>query len=160
MSNFEICVGIILKEEGGLSTNKDDPGRITKYGISARAYPHLDIRNLSKDAAVNIYRADYWNPIRCEELPTGVDLLVFNAAVNMGQVTAVKILQEAARVTIDGIIGNGTIQAVKAEMPHIIGEFCALQAWRYEINRNEETFGKGWFRRLFRMHQTALEWAS
>lgn len=160
MNNFEICAGIILKEEGGLVENPKDPGGLTKYGISARAYPYLDIRNLSMDAAKNIYRADYWNQTRCDDLPIGVDLLVFNAAVNMGQGTAVKILQEAAGVTIDGIIGNGTIQAVNKAMPHLIGEFCALQAWRYKINRNEETFGKGWCRRLFRMHHIALQWAS
>ena len=157
MKNFERCIEIILAEEGGLVENPKDPGGLTKYGISARAYPHINIRGLTRDDAKAIYKRDYWTPIKGDDLPDGLDLLLLDCAVNQGTGTAIKLLQEAVKEKTDGVLGVLTMDAAKRNPSRAIAEFCALRAWRYEINRNEETFGKGWFRRLFRVF--TLAWA-
>ncbi len=158
MTQEDQCIGLILAREGGLVDNPRDPGSLTKYGISKRAYPHLDIRNLTIDEARAIYRRDYWNPIHGNQLPKGLDLLVFDCAVNQGVKTAIHLLQEATRVTMDGIIGEKTLAAARNKMPGVMQEYCVLRAWRYEINKNEDVFGKGWYRRLFGLYDLAQAW--
>ncbi|MDG4549853.1 MAG: glycosyl hydrolase 108 family protein [Candidatus Contendobacter sp.] len=157
MNTFEQCVRFILEEEGGLVNHPGDPGGLTRFGISQRAYPTVDIRSITEDDAKAFYRRDYWNPIHGDELPAGLDLLMLDTAINMGAETAVRLLQEALNVRVDGMIGGMTINGARQQMPGIMGRFCALRAWRYEINRNEETFGKVWFRRLFKAYDAA--WA-
>ena len=158
MGDFQRCIPVILAEEGGLSNHRRDPGGVTKFGISRRAYPNLDIARLTRDQAISIYRADYWAKINGDDLPVGLDLLVFDTAVNLGVITAAMLLQEAVGVTMDGVIGPITLSRARQQMPDLLGDYGALRAWRYEINRNEDVFGKGWFRRLFRMHTLALHW--
>ena len=156
MGDFPRCIPIILAEEGGWSHHRRDPGGLTKFGISSRAYPQLDIASLTRDQAISIYRADYWAKINGDDLPEGLDLLVMDTAVNLGVITAAMLLQEAVGVTMDGVIGPLTLRRAGQNLPGLLGDYCALRAWRYEINRNEDAFGKGWFRRLFRMHALAL----
>ena len=159
MGDFRRCVEIILAEEGGLANHRKDPGGLTNFGISQRSYPNLDIAHLTREQALEIYHADYWNPIKGDELPAGLDLLMFDSAINQGATTAALLLQEALNVRMDGLIGGMTINGARQQMPGILGRFCALRAWRYEINRNEDVFGKGWFRRLFRLHALARDWS-
>ncbi len=159
METFDRCIRVVLLEEGGLSDHKQDPGGLTKYGISQRAYPNLDIRRLTMDDVIEIYRRDYWNPVHGTDLPASLALLVFDAAINQGAGTAARLLQKAVGVTEDGSIGPVTLRAVLAvPLENVLIDFCAERALRYEFNRNEETFGRGWYRRLFRMYATALEW--
>ncbi len=153
---FDYCIGLILLEEGGLSDHPKDPGGHTKYGISKRSHPDVDIANLTLSEAQTIYFIEYWAPIHGDLLPIGLDLLMLDCAINQGVKTAIRLLQEALRVPVDGIIGSRTEEAAHAEGPDIMGRFCALRAWRYEINKNEDVFGKGWFLRLFRMYNTAM----
>ncbi len=74
----------VFKWEGGYVNRVDDPGGETRYGISKRAHPDVDIKNLTKDAAMEIYRADYWLKAGCEGLPWPDCLVQFDTAVNMG----------------------------------------------------------------------------
>lgn len=160
MEPFDLCVRAVLLEEGGLFEHPQDPGGLTRYGISQRAYPHLDIRALTMDDAIAIYRRDYWNPIHGTVLPPSLALLVFDCAVNQGTGTAVKLLQKVVGAKIDGAIGPETLAAVRVfPLPGLLIDFCAERALRYEFNRNEETFGRGWYRRLFRMYATAKDWS-
>ncbi len=106
MENFDRCVRAVLSEEGGLSDHPQDPGGLTKYGISRRAYPDLDIRRLTMDDVIEIYRRDYWNPVHGTDLPASLALLVFDAAVNQGVGTAVRLLQKTLGVKEDGV-GTG-----------------------------------------------------
>ena len=101
MESFDRCVRAILSEEGGLSDHRQDPGGLTKYGISKLAYPNLDIRRLTMDDAIELYRRDYWNPVRGTDLPASLALLVFDAAVNQGAGTAARLLQKAVSVRED-----------------------------------------------------------
>ena len=164
MGHFKDCIKVILSEEGELSHHRRDPGGITKYGISQRAYPTLDIQSLTLEDAEALYRRDYWAPINGDDFPAGLALLLFDGAVNQGQVTAVKLLQTVLDVGIDGIPGPKTQAAARAAMHrspiHILIAFCAERALRYECNHNEESFGRGWYRRLFRVYDIARSWST
>ena len=157
MGDFHRCIELILAEEGGYVLHPDDPGGATKFGLSQRAYPQLDISALTLDEAKALYHRDYWTPIQGDTLPDGLDLLVFDGAVNQGPRTAIQLLQEAARVPIDGVLGPVTLLAAARQMPGIRLEFTARRAWRYELNPREPVFGLGWFRRLLRLYTTALQ---
>lgn len=159
MGDFHRCIILILAEEGGLSHHPSDPGGLTKYGISQRSYPDLNIGALTLDAAEAIYRRDDWRLIRGDDLPAGLDLLLLDCAINQGATTAIRLLQEALGVKQDGIPGPLTLAGAPRAMPDLLGEFQALRAWRHEIDRNEEVFGKGWFRRLFRLFAIARDWS-
>lgn len=80
MGDFHRCLQIILAEEGGLVNHPRDPGKLTNFGISQRGYPDLDIAHLTREQAIAIYRRDYWNPIKGDDLPAGLDLLIPSTA--------------------------------------------------------------------------------
>ena len=157
MGDFHRCIDRILAEEGGLSDHPADPGGLTHYGISQRAYPQLDIAALTLADAKALYRRDYWQVLHGDQLPSGLDLLMLDCAINQGPVTAIKLLQRALRIRDDGLIGPETLNAAADAMPGLLDAFAAERALRYELNPNEATFGRGWYRRLLRMHRHA--WA-
>lgn len=157
MDKLERCLEAVLADEGGLSNNRQDPGGLTKYGISQRAYPTLNIAALTVEQAKAIYQRDYWNPINGDNLPTGLDLTLFDCAVNQGVSTAIQLLQQVLGLKVDGHLGPITLAASAKAMPGLLDTFAAERALRYEFNRNEEVFGRGWYRRLFRTHRRA--WA-
>ena len=157
MGDFQRCIDHVLAEEGGLSDHPADPGGLTKYGISKRSYPTLDIAGLTLDDAKALYRRDYWQVLHGDQLPSGLDLLMLDCAINQGPVTAIKLLQRTLRIQDDGIIGPETLSAAAVAMPGLLDAFAAERALRYELNPNEATFGRGWYRRLLRMHRHA--WA-
>ena len=157
MGDFHRCIELVLAEEGCLSNHPADPGGLTKYGISKRSYPTLDIAALTLDDAKAIYRRDYWQVVHGDQLPSGLDLLLLDCAINQGPATAIKLLQRALRIRDDGLIGPQTLSAAEAAMPDVLDAFAAERALRYELNPNEVTFGRGWYRRLLRMHRHA--WA-
>lgn len=101
----------IIFAEGGLVEDPTDPGGLTNFGISRRAYPDLDIRNLTVDGALDIYHRDYWLKASCDKLPYPLDLLVFDTAVNEGIAESITTLQRAAGITVDGEYGPDTQQA-------------------------------------------------
>ena len=157
MGDFHRCIDRILAEEGGLSHHAADPGGLTNYGISQCAYPTLDIAALTLDDAKALYRRDYWQPLHGDVLPAGLDVLLLDCAINQGVTTAIQLLQQALRIEADGIIGPRTLTAAEVAMPGLLDAFTAERALRYEFNRNEAVFGRGWYRRLLRMHRHA--WA-
>ena len=112
---------------------------------------------MTLEDATAIYRRDYWNPVHGTDLPPPLALLVFDSAVNQGAGTAVRLLQNAVGVKEDRCVGPVTLHAVLAlPLEHVLIDFCAERALRYDLNRNEETFGRGWYRRLLRIYATAL----
>ncbi len=98
---FEEALAFVLAHEGGYSCDPRDPGGETKYGISRRSYPGLDIANLSREQAASIYRRDYWDALGLSRLPMELALPIFDAAVNAGREPAVRWLQEA----LNGALG-------------------------------------------------------
>lgn len=112
-SSWERAIAFVLDQEGGYTTDPADPGGETNFGISKKAYPTLDIKNLTVDQAKDIYHKDYWNPCRCDNLPFPIALAVFDMAVNQGVTTAIKAMQETFGATPDGVIGPMTLAAIK-----------------------------------------------
>ncbi len=81
---FERAIKFVLKWEGGLSKNKNDPGGLTKYGISQKSYPYLDIKNLTLKKAKQIYYENYWLKADCDKISFPLNLIIFDTAVNCG----------------------------------------------------------------------------
>ena len=155
---FNRAVEFVLRFEGDFSDDPKDSGGATKFGISQRAYPSLDIRSLTREAAIEIYRQDYWNRCRCNELPAQLALILFDSAVNQGPTAAIRLLQKSLNVGADGVIGPITIAAAFRASPSlVITEFIARRAYQYTLHPEVTRFGLGWFRRLSACHQLAQE---
>lgn len=155
--NWPACIAFTLQEEGGLSDTPGDPGGLTNFGISQRAYPGLDIRNLTKPAAETIYRRDYWNKVAGDALAAGVDLMVFDMGVNAGVGRSGEILQRCVGAAVDGVIGQATLAAVRAmDAATLIKALGAAQLAFYEDLSGWSEFGRGWGGRVERRQATAL----
>lgn len=174
MSSFDRAFDILIGHEGGFTDNPRDPGnwtggaigqgvlRGTRWGISAAAYPELDIAALILAEARAIYRRDYWDPVLADALPPSIALLAFDAAVNCGVRTAIRWLQGAVGAAPDGIAGPRTRAAA--------ARACATQEGRERVatkmlaRRNLHNaalrawgdFGLGWSRRLFALPFQAM----
>ena len=151
MNNFELAVNLTLAKEGVLSDHPNDKGGLTKYGICKKAYPNLDICNLTKKEAIAIYKRDYWAKARCEELPYPLDVIIFDTAVNHGPVKAVKILQESLNVVCDGIIGEKTLKAAREAKNSIYTVYFLNRLYAYAEDSTWKTFRKGWKNRLVQL---------
>lgn len=97
--NFETAVQIILKHEGGYVNDPADPGGETKYGISKRSYPKINIKTLSKAAAIEIYRNDYWEAAECDKAAKYFKLMIFDTAVNCGVSTAINFYENCTSLS-------------------------------------------------------------
>lgn len=149
---FKQALEIVLAFEGAMSNDPNDPGGLTKYGISQKAYPDLDIAGLTREQAGLIYLRDYWNACRCDELPWPLRLPVFDAAVNQGQGTAAKILQGLVGVAKDGVIGAKTIAAARQfDSVQLAENYLAERLLVYTHAQGFERFGRGWFRRVIQL---------
>lgn len=166
---FDQCFAIVVGSEGGYTDNPADPGNWTgghvgrgrcsgtKFGISAAAYPDLDISGLSEATAKAIYHKDFWAMICGDDLPPVLALLVFDAAINSGVHRAITWLQASVQVTIDGVIGPATLTAITAVTNRTDGgmtvcaDFLAKRLLFMASLPTWGLFGDGWSRRLFRL---------
>jgi lysozyme family protein len=167
--NFDACVALVLTYEGGFSDNPYDAGGATNFGITQRTLEAFlghactvdDVRNLSSTTAAAIYRANYWNLMRCGDLPAGVDLMVFDYGVNSGPGTAVKALQGLVGVTQDGAIGPITLAAVANFAPLTLVNDLAQQRLTYLRGLSGfPSFGTGWTRRVAEVQAQAQQMAA
>jgi lysozyme family protein len=159
---FDESFAIVLKHEGGFQANPADKGnwtggRIgrgvlkgTKWGISAAAYPELDIKGLTQADAKEIYLRDYWRPAGCDFVPEAVRFDLFDMAVHSGPAAARETLQRALGVEPDGVIGRRTRAAIeKADPGRLLARF---NGWRLQrMTRNPTVwaeFGRGWAIRI------------
>lgn len=161
-TRFDTALAVVLRHEGGFSDHPDDPGGVTFKGISLRFLRMLrldpnndgvidrrDIVHLTDDQVRDLYREHFWTVLRCGALPAGVDLIVFDCAVNQGPGAAAMILQRAAGARPDGLVGPKTLAAVAMRTPDaLVREIAARRALRYARNPKIIVFGLGWFRRL------------
>jgi lysozyme family protein len=153
--DFNTAVKFIIEREGGLVDHPDDPGGITKYGISLRSYPKLGrsgIINLTKAQAAAIYKRDFWDKARIGEFPAGLRLALFDAVVNLGVTAAVKILQKTLKVTVDGKLGPQTIGAAQQQnIDTLVAGLLTERIFYYLKIDQFDVFGRGWVDRLFRV---------
>lgn len=146
---FRPIVATVLEHEGGYVNDPKDPGGETKYGISKRAFPREDIKNLTKERAVELYYTHYWVPARCSELPARLQPIHFDSAVNCGVVQAVRILQLAAGVKDDGVFGPHTRQAAQdVTVAEYVQQRLAYHDRIIARNPALERFRRGWTRRI------------
>lgn len=149
MSTFDQLIGLVLSHEGGYVNDPRDPGGETKFGITRRSYPDVDIKNLTREQAVEIYRRDFWARVQGDQLPPAVAFQVLDAAVNHGTGNAVRWLQRAAGVADDGVIGPQTVAAVKrADPADLVSAFNAERLEFYAKLTTFDAFGRGWVRRV------------
>ena len=153
MKNFKEIIKKVLEHEGGYVNDPKDLGGETKYGITKRFYPDVDIKNLTIEQATEIYKKDYWDKNKVESLPQNLWHIYFDMCVNMGKRTAVKVLQRAAvnkgrDIEVDGGLGPMTIGALKGV------ELDRVRAFRVKYyvdlitaRPEQEKFFLGWFRR-------------
>ena len=147
--NLEQSLNILLEHEGGYSDHPRDKGGKTRYGITekvARANGYEgQMHALPIETAKDIYRREYWDRIKADQLPEKLRFHVFDCAVNSGVVMAIRILQRAGGVDDDGIIGKNTLNAAKTVTPV---QYTALRRAYLRSLRDYDVFGKGWENRL------------
>ncbi|MBN8747351.1 MAG: glycoside hydrolase family 108 protein [Variovorax sp.] len=150
---FDEAFDRLIGHEGGYSDNPADPGGKTMWGVTekvARAKGYKgDMRDLPQSfAKAVVYRPDYWDAVRADELPDSVRFDVFDAAVNHGASQAAKWLQRAAGATPDGVIGARTVAAARGAGPMLAAHFNGERLQFYTDLGTWPTFGKGWARRV------------
>ena len=163
---FAACLAFVLREEGGFSQDARDSGGATNYGITIgdltrwrrRPCSPADVRGMEQKEAVSLYAAWYWTPLSCAMLPAGLDLIVFNAGVNMGIPTAAIQVQRRVGADQDGHLGPMTAVAARgAPREALMRGLLDDQATRYRSLSTFDVFGHGWMSRLNRC--AALAWS-
>jgi lysozyme family protein len=158
---FNQAFDALIDHEGGYTNNPRDRGnwtsgkigkgelKGTKYGISAMAYPHLDIKSLTLDQAKAIYKRDYWDKTQCDKLPGAIRFDMFDVAVNSGPSDAVKFLQRAVGADDDGILGNVTLSLVNRLDPQLLDKRLSGHRLLFIAKVDTfPTFGRGWINRI------------
>lgn len=163
MNRFDIFIEEVLKNEGGYVNDKNDPGGETKYGISKKSFPNINIKELTKDDAKKIYKERYWNDLY-DEIPNKFFAFkLFDLGINIGVKRVIKILQQTLNeygrkdifiepLIVDGIFGKKTLKAVIDNANIIENRFYASIEIFYrnlvEHNIKLKKFLKGWLNRL------------
>lgn len=167
-NNFDRCLKHLLKHEGGYVDHPADPGGATNLGVTKKVWEEWVGHTVTKDAikaltpadVTPLYRKKYWNVCRCDDLPAGVDYVVFDIAVNSGTSRAAKFLQNAVGASADGSVGDGTITCVKRTTLSpldLIRIICDRRELFYKSLPTFPTFGKGWLRRCDDVREQALD---
>lgn len=155
----------VFEEEGGYVDHPKDPGGATNLGIThrtlsawrGRPVTKQDVKNLTRQEAQNIYKSEYWDQVRGDRLPAGLDYSLFDYGINSGPSRSARELQTIVGVTPDGIIGSQTIEAIKKfDLKTLINKFAAARIAFLRRNKNWKTFGKGWTIRVERVRKRSL----
>jgi lysozyme family protein len=163
--NFEQCLAFVLREEGGFVNNPKDPGGATNHGITKKTWEAYtgkeatveDIKNLTIEDVTPVYKTRYWDKIKGDDLPEGLDYAVFDFAVNSGNSRAAKYLQSCLGVVADGIIGDKTLEAVGLRSTRdLVTELCEKRLEYLQSLGTWQTFGKGWSARVARVEERAF----
>jgi lysozyme family protein len=164
LSNFKPSLALVLKSEGGFVNHPSDPGGMTMLGVTKLNWEtwvkhpvtEAEMRALTPTLVEPMYKAKYWDAVKADDLPRGIDYAVFDAAVNMGPGRAAKLLQAALGVTADGVIGRATIAAATAADPaELLEAFSLGKEAFYQSLPTFGTFGKGWLNRVAHVQDAA-----
>lgn len=173
--NFDACIAEVLRHEGGYVDDPRDAGGATNMGITqstlsawrGRSVTKAQVKALTKAEAIDIYRANYWNAVKGDDLPGGLDMVTFDACVNSGASRASKWTQQAVGAAADGKIGPNTLAAARqADQGAAINKALDLRLAFMKSAKNTKTgallwptFGKGWQARVDRVRSFALQLA-
>lgn len=164
--NFEEALEHVLKHEGGFVNHPKDPGGMTNLGVTKAVWDDWikrestedEMRNLKPADVADLYKKMYWDRVKGDDLPSGLNYCVFDAAVNSGTGRAAKWLQECVGAVADGAIGAKTLAKVKAhDADALVNAYCDLRLNFLKSLKTFGTFGKGWSRRVEGVRQTALD---
>lgn len=169
--NFDKCLELILHHEGGYVNHPKDPGGMTNLGVTKRVYEswvgkevnESDMRALTADDVAPIYEKNYWDKVKGNDLPGGLDLCVFDFGVNAGPGRAAKYLQTMIGTVADGGIGPNTLLALGnyvdevGDVAQVIKDYQEKRQSYYEGLSTFATFGKGWTRRVEETTEEALK---
>jgi lysozyme family protein len=146
---FARAIERVLIHEGGDADDPRDPGGRTRWGISQRTYPTLDIAKLTRAEAIALYRRDFWTPLQGDALPPALAFQALDAAVNHGVGRTVRWLQRLVGVRVDGQLGPLTLAAIQAaDQRVLIQRLLALRLDLYVEHERFAAFGRGWTRRI------------
>jgi hypothetical protein len=168
-NNFEQCLSLILKHEGGYVNNPKDPGGMTNLGVTKRVWEEwvghpvdeAAMKALGPSDVAPLYKKNYWDKIRGDDLPIGVDYACFDLAVNSGTNRAAKILQTCCGVTADGAIGPATLAAVQSQSAmNLAQQICENRLQFLQALPTWGTFGRGWGRRVAEVEKVAMDMAA
>lgn len=134
MDNFNKALEFLFAAEGGYSNRKNDTGGATNLGITQSTFDSAikngiihtdikDVRYITKDLAIQIYKHEYWDSIKADQLPSGIDVALFDMTVNSGKGNSVKTLQKTLGVTQDGVIGKNTLNAINSYQGDLVKDF-------------------------------------
>ena len=164
--NWQKCLETILHHEGGYVNHPKDPGGETNLGVTKRVYEEWggtkDMKDLTVEDVAPLYKKNYWDKVRGDDLPAGLDLCVFDFGVNAGTGRAAKYLQKMIGTTPDGGIGPATLQKLKEYVDdqgveHTIKLYQMGRQKYYESLSTFSTFGRGWTRRVEETTDLALK---
>ncbi|WP_037587022.1 glycoside hydrolase family 108 protein [Stenoxybacter acetivorans] len=153
MSDFNDFINRVLSHEGGYVNHPNDPGGETHWGITKRTAAEngyaKDMRQMTRTEAIEIYRQAFWLRYRCGLMPSAIAFQFFDACVNHGYGNAARMLQRAAGVLDDGVIGDVSMTAInRADLHDLLMKFNAERLAFYAGLKNFNTFGKGWVMRV------------
>ena len=166
MSDFERCLDLVLKSEGGWVNNPADPGGETNLGVTKRVWeeyvghPVDTMKNLTKELVAPLYEQKYWRPCYGEILPRGLNFVVFSMGINAGTGRSIKLLQSSIGCVPDGVIGPKTRELIFASnSATLINKFSESRREYYRSLKNFPVFGKGWLNRVDHEETQALNMA-
>jgi len=167
--NFEQSLKMLLKHEGNYSFHPDDPGGETMKGVTRAVYEQWvgrqvmdgEMKRLTDADVAPIYKTNYWDRIRGDDLPSGLDFAAFDWAVNSGTGRPAKVIQKYISAKQDGAIGPKTLALVAENDPAKMIQYLYEKRQKfYERLKTFETFGKGWTRRNQETLKAAMEMAN
>jgi lysozyme family protein len=166
--NFERSLEMLLHHEGGFVNHPKDPGGATNLGVTKAVYENWvgrevsieDMKELTHEDVAPIYKKKYWDRLKGDDLPSGLDFAAFDWGVNSGTGRPAKVIQRYVTAAQDGAIGNKTLGLIAENNPADIIQYLYQQRQKfYERLKTFETFGRGWTRRNQETLKAALEMA-
>jgi lysozyme family protein len=167
--NWDECFAMVIKSEGGFVNHPKDPGGMTNLGVTRSAWQgfvnrdvtEAEMRALTPESVKPFYKALYWDRIKGDSLPDGVDYAAYDLAVNSGPHRAAQYLQEIAGVTADGMIGPKSLEAIKScNAEETADAICDMRLDFLKRLATFDTFGKGWSRRVAEVKAKAISMAN
>lgn len=168
-ANFEACLTEVLKHEGGFVNHPKDPGGMTNLGVTKTTYEdwighavnEKIMRSLTVSHVRALYRAKYWEMVKCDDLPQGLDMCVFDFAVNAGPNRAARYLQKMVGAEPDGVIGPKTLSLVMQYVrghgrDYAVMHYQDMRRDYYKLLKTFTTFGKGWLNRVRDVERVAV----
>jgi len=167
-STYETCLPLLLAHEGGYTNHPNDPGGPTNFGITIDDYRRYvkpdattaDVRAMKLSEAKSIYRSKYWDAQRCDELPAGVDYVIFDYGVNSGLGRSGKVLRRALALPVNSSLDAAIAAAHASDYQVLIVSICDERLRFLQTLKTWTVFGVGWGRRVAEVRSVALAMAA